>query len=266
MNMQSGEAMTKKENANNTEGKPMTENSMEKARKKLNNAYAMELEQAAIVASLKGKIKAAEGATVEIGDDIDLVAIRQRISETQKKHQNLTGELAAAEMVLVSIQKQRINALMAVYAAEHEIRQEERSLLIKERAGLQSEITSLRAKLEVIEGKGRLLDRTLDSMNRAEETVAGKCAAARLAGYEESLLRCRDRQKFHDIMESGQGGTYVTIDERGEFIEPQQTSRDVDQWGYQKPVATVQYSEPRPIENRVETPKREVFTVVPMQA
>ena len=128
-----------------------------KAQKKLENIYTLEVEQMAAIESLRRRIEQAKNANIDLDAD-DISTLRQTVAAAQEKGQALEGELSAAQMVLVSIQKQRIKALKAVFAAEFEDRMNERAEIGEKLQKARAQVESLKEKLEAAEKTCRMVD------------------------------------------------------------------------------------------------------------
>ena len=234
-----------------------------KAQKKLENIYTLEVEQMAAIESLRRRIEQAKNANIDLDAD-DISTLRQTVAAAQEKGQALEGELSAAQMVLVSIQKQRIKALKAVFAAEFEDRMNERAEIGEKLQKARAQVESLKEKLEAAEKTCRMVDFQYSRIKTDEDSIGRNSSVSSLALYGEERLFCRDRQKYQEMLNDGRGGDYVTVDDDGEFVEKQK-SRNFDQWGYPKAVGSIEYKEPAPIkdapekvmhENIAATPKR----------
>ena len=235
-----------------------------KAQKKLENIYTLEVEQMAVIEGLRRRIEQAKNANIDLDAD-DISALRQTVAMAQEKGQALEGELSAAQMVLLSIQKQRIKALRAVFAAELEGRMKEKAEIGEKLQKARTQVESLREKLEAAEKTCRMIDFQYSRIKTEEEVLGRNSSVSSLALYGEERLFCRDRQKYQEMLNDGRGGDYVTVDDDGEFVE-RQKSRNFDQWGYPKESVSIKYGEPAPAVDKPEAVKRETIVCEPHPA
>ena len=235
-----------------------------KAQKKLENIYTLEVEQMAAIEGLRRRIEQAQNANIDLDAD-DISTLRQTVAAAQEKGQALEGELSAAQMVLLSIQKQRIKALNAVFAAELEERMNERAEIGEKLQKARAQVESLKEKLEAAEKTCRMIDFQYSQIKTEETAIGRGSSVLSLAMYGEERLFCRDRQKYQELMDQARGGDYVTVDDDGEFVDPQ-ASRNVDQWGYPEPNVSIRYKDPAPVVDKPEPVTPETFSFTPRQA
>ena len=235
-----------------------------KAQKKLENIYTLEVEQMAAIESLRRRIEQAKNANIDLDAD-DISALRQTVAAAQEKGQALEGELSAAQMVLLSIQKQRIKALKAVFAAELEDRMKEKAEIGEKLQKAMAQVESLKEKLEAAEKTCRMIDFQYSRINTEETAIGRASSVSSLALYGEEKLFCRDRQKYQEMLNDGRGGDYVTVDDDGEFVE-RQKSRNVDQWGYPKASVSIKYEDHAPAVDEPLPVDRNNFVCTPRPA
>lgn len=228
-----------------------------KTQKKLENIYTLEVEQMAAIEGLKRRIEQAKSANIDLDAD-DISTLRKTVAAAQEKGQALEGELSAAQMVLLSIQKQRIKALKAVFAAEFEDRMKERAEIGGKLEKARAQVESLKDKLEAAEKTCRMIDFQYSRINTEETPIGGKTYLSRMGLYGEERLLCRDRQKYQEMMNDGRGSDYISLDDNGEFI---QVKRNVDEGGI-----SIEYRNPVPVVDEPVALKPETIVLEPYPA